>query len=643
MSNVTPYDNRGIKMKKDLNIQKIIKDRMKHYLQEIGIHSLQKANTRQLGKSFTEFYTKDILYFLYQFDEDLIDEGLKADGSNDLNIDFVYQNDDNFTIMQSKYKSGQQSLNRDDISGFLKIHSRILDKDFFSNNASAVVQNLLNEFSSRSNVNYILLTNSKITKTLDEQFNKEKEEEIRSFDKTKVNFVLNGLSEIKSEFKTVQTIDEPIPEKIEIPIEKLQNRAMDDKQWAFIDLTDILEDQTIYSTILTTIKGTVLKNLYKQYKGQLFNYNIRGYLGPNVVNKKMVQTIDENPNHFYLFNNGISAICSDLYFEPLSDSRGLQVACNDFQIINGAQTATTIGLYKDDDKLKDVRILLRITKTENIKKEEKGLNKKIILYNNSQTIIKASDFRSNDEIQTFLETNLKKYSYRASTPFQKIVYLPKRMKYKKRKDEIYINMEILAKSLYAYEYEPTKIYANSKFLFDIDSNSSGKYWYLFGDDGEECIYFEKERLKKVAAISILWLCLNEKLKAETKKLTIEDKSNTIDYLSYLAKWHFLWAYGFIIDRLYKEESIWIFNKLIDGKAFQGSTNFVDCWFEEISVKLQERLEYEYIDASEENSEKDGIIAGGFNFKNWLRNQKSFEKLKIKFKRVKKTTFPLRLE
>ena len=510
------------------------------------------------------------------------------------------------------------------------------------NNASAVVQDLLNEFSSRSNVNYILLTNSKITKTLDEQFNKEKDEEIRSFDKTKVNFVLNGLSEIKSEFKTAQTIDEPIPEKVEIPIDKLQNRAMDDKQWAFIDLTDILEDQTIYSTILTTIKGTVLKNLYKQYKGRLFNYNIRGYLGPNVVNKKMVQTIDENPNHFYLFNNGISAICSDLYFEPLSDSRGLQVACNDFQIINGAQTATTIGLYKDDDKLKDVRILLRITKTENIKKEKKGLNKKIILYNNSQTIIKASDFRSNDEIQTFLERNLKEYYYRASTPFQKIVYLPKRMQYKKRKDEIYINMEILAKALYAYEYEPTKIYANSKFLFDIDSNSSGKYWYLFGDDGEECIYFVKERLKKVAAISILWLCVNEKLKAETKKLTIEGKSNTIDYLSYLAKWHFLWAYGFIIDRLYKEESIWIFNKLIDGKAFQGSTNFVDHWFEEISVKLQERLESEYIDASEEDSEKDGIIARGFNFKNWLRNQKSFEKLKIKFKRVKKTTFPLRL-
>lgn len=120
-------------MQKDLDIKKIIKDRMKQYLQEIGIRSLQNANTRQLGKSFTEFYVKDILYFLYQFDEDLIDEGLKADGPNDLNIDFVYQNDDNFTIIQSKYKSGQQSLDRDDISGFLKIHSRILNRDYHGN------------------------------------------------------------------------------------------------------------------------------------------------------------------------------------------------------------------------------------------------------------------------------------------------------------------------------------------------------------------------------------------------------------------------------------------------------------------------------------------------------------------------------
>jgi hypothetical protein len=47
-------------------------------------------------------------------------------------------------------------------------------------------------------------------------------------------------------------------------------------------------------------------------------------------------------------------------------------------------------------------VLLRITEGESVK-TEKGFNADVIRFNNTQNIIKSSDFRSNDPIQLWLE------------------------------------------------------------------------------------------------------------------------------------------------------------------------------------------------------------------------------------------------
>jgi len=84
-------------MEEVIKIQDIIKDRMNYYLKEdLGITSISNANSRQIGKAFTKFYVKDVLAFICNFDGDLIDEGLSADGSDDIDIDFIYQNANQF-------------------------------------------------------------------------------------------------------------------------------------------------------------------------------------------------------------------------------------------------------------------------------------------------------------------------------------------------------------------------------------------------------------------------------------------------------------------------------------------------------------------------------------------------------------------
>ncbi len=156
----------------------------------------------------------------------------------------------------------------------------------------------------------------------------------------------------------------------------------------------------------------------------------------------MKETIDQEPDKFYFYNNGISAICTDLKANFEYGTKDIkEIVCRNFQIINGAQTTTTIGRYKDDIKLQKVRILLRITQTEVLKSEKKGLNKKIITFNNSQTIIKDSDFRSNDEIQLFLQKHLENYWYKGISPNKRLQYLPKRIKLiSKRKEHLYVSM-----------------------------------------------------------------------------------------------------------------------------------------------------------------------------------------------------------
>lgn len=626
-------------MSKDfVDIQKVIRQGMEAYLQERGFPSLENANKKQRAKALLEYYTKDIGAYLYQFDEDQIDEGLRCDGSSDLNIDFVYKHEDTFYIIQSKYKRSG-CLERDEVSGFFKIHSRILDKEFFEMNANDTVRDILSNFKKTSPVHYILLTNCQITDTIRSQFNKELQDEQKHYKTPQISWELKGLTEIKQDYKTALSSDEPIPEKVVIPIERITNHFTDKKEWSYLDLTNILDDDLPYQTILCTVKGIVLKELYKHHKERLFNYNIRGYLGQNVINKRIINTIEEDPKSFYLYNNGISAICSNLFPEETSGGHGLQIVCDNFQIINGAQTTSCIGKFRDDSKLRDVRVLLKITKSADIKKESKSLNRKIITNNNSQTVIKASDFRSNDEIQIFLEKKISTYHYKVTPPFKKIIYMPKRKKISKRSDEVFINMESLAKILFAFHYTPYPIYANSNILFDTDSSTNGKYWDIFGDNGEEVSFWPEEKVKEAVAISIIWLYVSEKLKTKAKELTLQKKEGTIDYLACLAKWHYLWAYGDLIKRLYTDKMTWIVNRVIDGKLFSKENNFIDIWFEGITEKISDVLDSAYQDSKDEEDSNEAV-SKGFQFKNWLRNQKAFEKLRSKFKRASTTTFPL---
>ena len=230
------------------------------------------------------------------------------------------------------------------------------------------------------------------------------------------------------------------------------------------------EKKIPFQTLIAVLKGNTLRDLYKQYKESLFAWNIRGYLGNRGINNIIAETAESSPDNFFYFNNGVTAICTEY-----SINNNLLKA-NNFQIINGAQT---IGALARVDIKEEVEILFRITKTLDVK-TDKGVNRDIIRFNNTQNAVKISDFRSNDPIQLWLE---KKFGeIRAKDHLPLIRYIRKRS-FKRGKVGRPIKFEDLAKIRYSYLMEPTLVLSSPKDLWTMGEDK-GVYEKVFGVDGQ---------------------------------------------------------------------------------------------------------------------------------------------------------------
>jgi hypothetical protein len=154
-----------------------------------------------------------------------------------------------------------------------------------------------------------------------------------------------------------------------------------------------------WSSLVTTIPGRLLHQLFNTNKEKLFSANVRDYLGSRAsdsnINNGIKETAEKDPENFWVFNNGITAIVNDFYVKKNNKSH--TVNFTGISIVNGAQTTGAIGnLDSEPDKKLFAPIRLIKTKDENVVYD-------IIKFNNSQNKISASDFRSTDLVRRRLK------------------------------------------------------------------------------------------------------------------------------------------------------------------------------------------------------------------------------------------------
>lgn len=192
--------------------------------------------------------------------------------------------------------------------------------------------------------------------------------------------------------------------------------------------------------------------------GLLFD-NVRGYLGETKYNKNIIDTIDKEPNKFFMYNNGITITTKNITAIAANGNTKTHIDISGFQIVNGGQTLRSIYEFSeesfDEDKLAKAEILVRIFQTET----DSDLKNNIAEYTNSQNAISSIDLKSVSNLQFLLEKYLAENG---------ILYVRKNgdlgstgTSYSKR-----IGMEKVAQILYSRMGYPDRATNQKKNLFD---------------------------------------------------------------------------------------------------------------------------------------------------------------------------------
>lgn len=149
-----------------------------------------------------------------------------------------------------------------------------------------------------------------------------------------------------------------------------------------------------WNAYLFTVKGGWPRELFKTYDEDLFSANYRGFLGISKrkkINSVIKSTAEKQASDFWVFNNGITLLTTDLY------SKGRKSAIKGISIINGAQTTGSIGSVEDNLPLDGVRVMCRIVVCKNPSKIDQ-----IVKFNNTQNKITTWDQFANDDHQKLI-------------------------------------------------------------------------------------------------------------------------------------------------------------------------------------------------------------------------------------------------
>ena len=159
-----------------------------------------------------------------------------------------------------------------------------------------------------------------------------------------------------------------------------------------------------YMPFLVVLPGEFVADLYSEYGPRLLEQNVRTFLQIKIkANHLMLKTLQNAPERFFAYNNGLTATASEL--ELVDDDSGNKriKAIKNLQIVNGGQTTATISYARDKGvDLSKVFVQMKMTKIADKEKMEEFVPK-ISRYANTQTRIQDSDFFSNHPFHKEIE------------------------------------------------------------------------------------------------------------------------------------------------------------------------------------------------------------------------------------------------
>ena len=175
-----------------------------------------------------------------------------------------------------------------------------------------------------------------------------------------------------------------------------------------------------YEAYIAIIPGKLLADIYINHGSKVLEGNVRAFLGTSgskSVNSGIRRTINNEPDKFFTYNNGIATTAADVETQEI-DGQLYITKIVELQIINGGQTTASLAeavLKKTNTELTGIFVPMKLTVIEDRETEnEDGIRfydqmvQSIAKYANSQNKVTAADLFSNDPFHIWMEKMSKK-------------------------------------------------------------------------------------------------------------------------------------------------------------------------------------------------------------------------------------------
>lgn len=158
--------------------------------------------------------------------------------------------------------------------------------------------------------------------------------------------------------------------------------------------------------ILGVVGGENLAEIVNRFNDKLFNKNIRSFLQNTETNAGLYKTIEESPQDFWAYNNGITIMAERVSVPGRAKPKpgNETFALHGVSVVNGAQTCGAIAKAGQDGiPLDEVKVTVRVISSEDHPKE---FEQRVTRFTNTQNNITSREFVSLDKYHADLKESL---------------------------------------------------------------------------------------------------------------------------------------------------------------------------------------------------------------------------------------------
>lgn len=159
-----------------------------------------------------------------------------------------------------------------------------------------------------------------------------------------------------------------------------------------------------YESYLAVVPGKFLSDIYLKYNARLLESNVRSFLNTRgEINKGILNTILNDKEKFFAFNNGISTTADAVEIVNTSNGPSI-VSFKNLQIINGGQTTASLAsaVLKNDADLNGIYVQMKLS-IINETADKPELIRLISKFANKQNKVTNADLNSNHPFYTRIE------------------------------------------------------------------------------------------------------------------------------------------------------------------------------------------------------------------------------------------------